>query len=153
MAKKSNKSEIAVLSNFTMERIPEALAQINEKIKQIQGDDKEDYKITVELEGFGNIQNITEPDTLIKAYGAVTAREQVYKSAAEEMGVEKVPTFKISGHSAESWKKDIIRRYRQATQKEALNKLKRVKDELEKHLSDEDKLKALFTNVADIMTN
>jgi hypothetical protein len=148
---KSTAGAVATLPTFSMDNLVSYLEVVKAKIKEIKGNDGDDFKISKDLPGFGNIQNIEDPVKLIQAYHSVSARETGYNEAAKEMGLTKVPEFRLEGHLGTAWKQDIIRRYHLATKKEQLEKLEKVKKELEANLSQEDKLKAMTANIAEIL--
>ena len=150
MAKKETTSNLP--AKLTQADVPSLLSQVNEKIAQLKGVSDEGNRTSGKLEGFGNIRDIKDQSTLIKAYSSVLGRTKAYAEAAKEFeGMGEVPAFKIDGSTADQWLHDIKLQYNQVTYKDQLEKLNAVKSELEKHLSAEDKLAASLGNIRDIL--
>ena len=151
--KKKNEVTVGTQFNVTQQDVPRLLEQVNDKIKELKGGDECAHQTTGELEGFGNIFNITEPSKLIKAYSSVNSRAKAYTEAATAMCIENPPAFKIGDATAEKWLADITKCYKSATHKQELDKLIKVKDKLETLLSEEDKIKNTLTSIADILNS
>jgi len=151
MATKKTTTEVATAGTFTLDKVPAALEAVNKQIKAIKGSTEEN-RTNGHLDGFGDIFKEKNANNLIKAYSSVNGREKAFKEAAKEMGIDPIPEFKINGSSAKAWKDDLKKAYNMATAAAKLKKLEKVKAELEKHLSEEDKLSALMGNLADIMS-
>lgn len=150
MSKKKETTAVALISNFKMEDVPEMIQKLNEKINEITGTSEGNVKITEDLPSFGNIQNITDVPKLVQAYASVMTSEAMYENAMKELKLPSKFTYKIGSYVPDTWKKSIKTRIAEVTQEDLLKKLKDAKAELEKHLSGEDKLKAMFSNLTEI---
>ena len=151
--KKNSKNAVAKKDQFTVADVPDLLKQVNEQIKQLKGEE-EDPITDGNLEGFGRLSDIDDVTTLVRAASSVMGKAAAYDKAAEETGVDisKFP-FKINKWGAEKWLKDIKRRINEVTFKDRLDKLTKVKDELEQHLSAEDKFNATVQNIVSIIND
>lgn len=133
------------LSTFKQEQVPSAIEFIEAKIKELKGEDKEETVITGELPGFGRLENITDVMVLRAAYAQVTQKSNiinqhndVFQSIAPSI---KVAKYKEGGYSPEQWQKAILQRYKNIVFKEELERLEKAKDKLQKHLSEEERMK------------
>lgn len=152
-AKKRTSKKAAGLAVISDDNVPAMLEQVRAKIKELKGDDNESHQTTGELEGFGNIFEITKPSDLIKAYSSVKGRAAAYDVAAKEMGIKAPPAFKIGNAGADKWFADLKKCYKMATHKAELDKLAKVETELKSMLSEEDKRKASMQTIADLLSS
>lgn len=147
------KAEVAVASQFTREGIPGMLEQVNEKIRQIKGGaDKKPSTVGTSFPGVGEIRNITKMEDLIMLNGTITAKEAAYKKSVTQLKLSiKVPEFKIAGIAPKVWREDIKMRIQEVAYEDQLNKLEKVKSELEANLSADQKLANSLQKIHDIM--
>ena len=153
MAKKNATTAVSVKNQFDYAAVPKMLEQVRAKIKSLKGDTDDANQTTGELEGFGNIFNITTPSDLIKAYSSVKGREAAYNAAAKDMKIKTVPPFKIGKAGAAKWYADINKCYRIATHKQELEKLAKIESELKGLLSEEDKRQSSMATIADLLNS
>lgn len=138
---------------FNVENAAKYLKQTEEAIKLIKGVEEDDESVKgKDLPGFGDISNITDTSELIKAYSSVLGREKAYAEAAQDMGVSKIPDFKIDGVTAENWKKAIKRREIVASSAAKLERLEKVKALMTDMLSKEEKQKAKLRELEDVLS-
>lgn len=106
-----SKNEVTVLSNAnSLPAVPNALEQLKNELKAIKEVTETSYKTDGDVDaGFSNtIQNENKVENLVKMYGSVIARKNLYDQAQKELGNIEVPAFKIKGHSVESIKHDVL---------------------------------------------
>lgn len=151
--KKAATNAVAKNDQFDYAQVPAMLEQVRAKIKELKGDTEDANQTTGELEGFGNIFNITKPSDLIKAYSSVKGREAAYKSAAKDMKIKDAPAFKIGKAGASKWYADINKCYKIATHKQELDKLAKIESELKGLLSEEDKRQSSMATIADLLAS
>jgi len=123
-----------------------------DKLKQLKGDDDTPSGTNGELEGFGNLFQEESPSRLIKAYSAVTSREEAYKKAVKDMKISGAPKFVIAGFSSTAWKKDILNRYNVVTKAEEIAKLTAIKAKLSKYQTEEQQLQSDMSDIADLLS-
>jgi len=155
MAKKKAAANtgVAKKDQFDYAAVPAMLEQVKSKIKELMGDTEDANQTTGELDGFGNIFNLTNPSDLIKAYSSVKGRENAYIAAAKEMKIKDVPPFKLGKAGAAKWYADITKCYKIATHKQELDKLRKIETELKGLLSEEDKRQASMATIADLLNS
>jgi len=97
---------------------------------------------TTTLQGFGDINNITEYPILRAAMASI-----LVKSAAEEKadkllaGEETVPVIKIEGNTPDQWTALLKNRYVVITNDADLKELKELREEFRQLVTDEEKQK------------
>ena len=136
--KKTSKNEVALGSQFTKEKVPAMLDQINEKIKDLKGgSDKKPSTVGKVLPGFDStIANITDLTTLISAAASISVRKEGYEKAIKDLGIKtKAPKFTLEGVESEKWIEDIKLRYQEVEFKSQLDQLEEAKTILERNLS------------------
>lgn len=153
MSKETN--NIALITNPTQNDIPTFLAQVNAKIKEIRGQVVEENKTADKhLDGFGKVKDIKTVEELVKAHASVVARQKLYNESATELGVDvKKYPFKLSGASASSWIDDIKSRMVTVKYKSELDKLNKIKKELEDNLSAEQKLQNSLQKISSLLVD
>lgn len=145
---KNTQSNLPDLTTVTKEDMPKLLDLTNAKIKAIKGGNPEESRITANLDGFGTIQNITEVETLLKAYSMVAKKMEAYEVAASvnSVSIEKYP-FKQNGVKGKSWLSAISSRIQEVTNKSQLDRLEKVKSLLERNLSEEERFRRDLSSV------
>lgn len=141
----------ATVDKITQEDLPSLLKVINQKISELQGDDKEDGVVASELPGFGRISDIKDPMVLRLAYSTVAKKAEavdkyndVFKAVAPTIPVK---NFKEGGNSTEQWQKAILSQYKKVVFKEELSKLEKAKEKIQANLSQNDRMRADLADV------
>jgi len=160
MAKTTKNTELSTVGNFNLstfkqEQVPSAIEFLEAKIKELKGDDKQETVITGELPGFGRIENISDVMVLRAAYAQVTQKaniinqhNEVFQALAPSI---KVAKYKEGGYSPEQWQQGILSQYKKIVFKEELEKLEKAKDKLQKHLSEEERMKQDLKDVFSLL--
>ena len=139
---------------MTTTDVPAMLEMVRKKMEDIKGVADAPKYAASELEGFGKIESITDPAQIIRALASVKSRAVAYTESAKILsdGVSvPAPAFKINGYTAERWEADLKVKYRSLIYRTELDKLEKVKKELEQHLSAEDKFRSSMTNIAELL--
>jgi hypothetical protein len=151
MAPKKDKATTALMVKG--QDVPSVLQILEEKISSLKHITDTVYKTTGNLEGFGtNIQKEMKVENLIRAFGSVMARSEVYNAAAKALGQKTYPAFEVSGGDMEAWKHDIILRINIINHQETLDKLNGYKEKMSKFLSEEDQKSMLLKEMAEFMS-
>lgn len=151
MAPKNNKATTALMVKG--QDVPSVLQVLEEKIASLKHITDTVYKTTGNLEGFStNIQKEMKVENLIRAFGSVMARSEVYNGAAKALGQKTYPAFEVSGGDMEAWKHDINLRINIINHQETLDKLNGYKEKMSKFLSEEDQKSMLLKEMADFMS-
>ena len=153
MAKKTTSLPVLKKNRLAQEDVPDMLKVVNEKIAALKGESEKAKQTSGEIKGFGNIYNMERPENLIRAYSSIQAKEAAYNKAVKSMKLVNAPEFKLDGFTAKQWFQDITDRYSVVTHKEQLDKLNQVKEELSKHVSQEEKLNQSLLNIQDILAS
>ena len=136
--------------------IPKMLDTVNGKIKSIENNMPEptitEGHVLQMAVNYDSIKTLDNEVALIRCYASVMQDEKTYKAAFKEMGIKgKIPEIVLCGHSIKDWKKDIMDRYEQFALEKQLIKLYKAKIELEKNLSEKDRLKNSMIKIQDIL--
>lgn len=154
-AKTGKSTEVATKTQFTQSDIPFLLEKVNKQIKDLKGNRDKIVRINESLGNFGRINEIKDPQLLRGAYAYITKKAEAnesYNSVFLEVDPStKLDSFKEQGHSLKQWQDEILAQYAEVTYAGKLDKLQKVKEELEKNLSAEAKLAASLANIADII--
>lgn len=153
MSKEKSNSE-NLPATITRSNLPDFLAEVEKKIKEIKSGLPDAPKTKGELKGYGKISDIKSVSQLTRAAASVILRAEYYAKAAQEIGTDlkKYPN-KIDGHSVNSWLEDIKGRVVILSNKDQLDKLNAIKAKLEANLSAEDKLNRDMAEIAKILTD
>jgi hypothetical protein len=159
MAKaKTTKSNLPAKPMLTQEDVPSMLDKVNERIATLKGGIDEAKHTDGHLDGLGNIFDMEKPENLIRAYASINDRERMFNEAVKELYTKdltslgiKVPTFTLKGASADQWRNDIRMVLAKVVHKEELGKLEKVRDELSKHVSAEERLNQSLLAIQDII--
>ncbi len=147
MAKEKAKGTGIILkpSEITKDNVPYLVSKVKEQIKELKKGTSDEPSTNGDLEGFGKLADIKDPSRLIQAYSMVVGKSAHYEMVSKDFvsmdPSGKVPVLKISGYSADSWKKDILKAYNKLTFGEKLEKLEKALKFLEGHLSADQKFK------------
>lgn len=141
----STGSQVATLDQFA---IPDVIAQLDKQIKEIGNIETSQYKTNMELQPFGNLKNVKDVETLVKAHSLVAGKEARYNESVKSLNVEgTAKLFNENGYSLKEWESDIQLQVRILTHKDRLAELKRLKKEAEQFVSEEDKKKMFFQSL------
>lgn len=143
--KTTPKQELAVIKRE--DSMMDILRRFDIAIKEQDELINKPFVTTGELEGFGKLKDQTDVPTLIKAYGSVMAREEIYSAAAKELGIESIPEFIISGGTREQWKQDIQLRINIVQKEENLKVLKSLREEAKGFISKEEQKEDFFNRM------
>lgn len=136
--------------------IPDTLKKIDEAIAQIRKGHKEEPTTKgKQIPGLGLIENMNKVEQLIQAHSYISFQEEAYKKSAEKIVPEgiKIPAFKVAGIAAKSWYEDIEERVIVVANQEKLDKLKKLRDELAQHLSEEQKKAESLKRIEALLTD
>jgi len=128
--------------------VPNMLALLDEKIKELDHVTGSKYKTSGNVEGVCEIKTETKIESLIRAMASINGREKAYNEAAIELRLSTYPVFEIGGYSSELWKEDIRLRIDIITHEETLNKLTTYKKEMSKFVSAEEQKQMLVDDMA-----
>lgn len=146
----SKKNQVALLSATT----PSAAIQlVKDKLSQYENISDSMYKTKKRFDAW-NIETETSIPELIKALSSIKARKTAYDAAADELVVAgtltNYPVFQIEGSTYEEWAADIALRIKIINHKQTIDKLNKVKDGLEKLMTDEDRMAILLKELENI---
>ena len=170
----AKKAEVTKPANtavaLTTQDVPTLLEQVISNINSLKGKLPNSEKISVDLPEFGNIYSITEVKELTRAIGMISFSEEAfvrgmnkivaqYRASGIGEGMDdaaiikalRIPSYDIEGVSTDRWYEELFKCTQIVSNKTQLDKLEKVKEELEKHLSEEAKLAKALQNCADIM--
>lgn len=148
MTKKANKTEVLVIDNNNLPAVPTMLEKLKEELNGLKAITETSYKTDGNVEGFGNIQNETKVENLIRAWSAVKNKANAYADAANDLGLSTFPAFKIGNSTPEAINHDI--KLRMAVIKHADRKaeLDALVKEGEKFLTEKDQYQIYLNKVA-----
>lgn len=159
MAKKT--TTVATKNQFSLEDIPGALATVDAKIKELKGNIDAGKRTNGKLDGFTkSVFDEDDLNVLIRMHASVVARQKAFDDSRKALlehehvkgKITRLPSFSISGASAEAWENDIAIRLREVATKKELDKLNQVRKKLSEHLSEEEKFKNLLGEIGSILT-
>ena len=153
MATKTKKAAGAELSTLATFSVPDVIAQLEKKIKELDHITDSKYRTSGNLDGFGDIKKETSIANLIKAFSVVMAKANAYQAAATELSIATFPVFEVNGGSVEDWKKDIQLRIAIIEHKETLDKLQGYRDKMKEFLSKEDQKAMLMQEMAEFLAS
>lgn len=141
MSNSSTGSQVVTLDQFA---IPDIISQLDKQIKEIGNIETSQYKTSMELQPFGNLKNVKDIETLVRAHSLIAGKEIRYNESVKALNVEgTAKAFNEGGYSLKDWEKDIQLQVRILTHKDRLAELKNLKKEAEQFVSEADK-KAIF---------
>ena len=152
MTKKATKTSVAVVvsdSEITAQieamknSIPQLIAEQKEYLKKLQGDD-EDTTVSLDIEFNGeSVKSIEKVSTLVEMEASVIAREAAYTATLRKRNLEeRVVEWSQSGKNLAHWTKVFDKAFNSLVNKAEIALVKERVVELEKHLSEEAKMKA-----------
>jgi hypothetical protein len=142
MSKNTNPgSGLATLDQFA---VPDVIVQLDKQIKEIGNIETSSYKTNMDLPPFGNLKNVKEVETLVKAHSFISGKAARYDESVRVLNLEgTAKPFTENGYSLKEWEVDIQLQVKILTHKDRLAELKRLKKEAEQFISEEEK-KAMF---------
>lgn len=152
----NKKKDALALNDLTQENIPELLQKVNDRIAAFSKDIPDETRITKNVPGFDKaIDDIDSVEELISAHASIRIREVHYNDSANLIIPKEIkkPPYKLDGHSAKQWMEQIQNRVSEVNNKESLDTLKKIKDELEKNLSEKDKLANSLGKIQGLLTD
>ena len=160
MAKNQNlpqSKSVVDISALNEETVPAALAKIDQKISEVTKNISTEPKtLGVNLPSFDKpISKMETVEELVLAYAYVKQYKEKFDEAASEIVPEgtKIPTFKIKDIAATTWLQDIQDRMVIVSNKEKLDKLKKVREQLAQHLTEEQKRQESLRTIAAILND
>jgi hypothetical protein len=118
--------------------VPSLIVLLENELKSIKEVTESNYRTSGILEGVGDIKIMTDLSSLVKAYASVIVREKAYFDATNELGLDEVPAFVLSGGSKNDWKEDISLRIKIITHETRKKELEALISEVRGFLSVED---------------
>jgi len=94
-----------------------------------------------------NIFKTTSVVLLISILGFIMTRKKEYDEAAKKLKINPYPVFSWSGYSIDSWEDDIKTRINVITHESEVNRLIKLRDELSKYVSEEDRVNELLSQL------
>lgn len=143
------------LATFKQDQIPSAIDSLKAKIKELKGDDEKDNVISGDLPGIGRIEDLKDPNTIVELYAQISQKSKVvaeyYGKFQEVAPTIKVKPWKVGSNSPESVLKALLGQYKKVVFKEELAKYEKAVEKLEKHLSEEEKMKNDLQSVFEVL--
>jgi hypothetical protein len=151
--KSQNKNEVSVVGAFSLENLPEYIESVNEKIKNLEEflefeDDTINTKLGIKGLYKNGQQGIVE---MTSKLSQILRKKDYWDKASKVMGSN--AEYKFNGVSINEVKKAFKSQYGLIEAHDNLKKLREVKSELEKYLTDEHKAKALVSNISEILNS
>lgn len=143
-SKKTKSTELALVD----QSVPSTLELLANELKALKGITESNYRTSGNLDGIGDIKTIKEIPALIRAYGSVISREQIYNMAAEDLGLASYPTFAVGGGNVADWKHDIDLRIKIITHEDRKKELESLMSEMKSYLSQEDQKAITLAKIA-----
>ena len=145
-------------STLTLEQVPDLLAQVNEKIAQIQDDSKGVSSVgSGEIPGIGSISEMGIPE-LISVRASIRKQAEAFDAEVILLKNEGVhitkndAVKKINGFSIDAWITSISSQIRITGQKDLLSKLKVTRNKLTKYVTKEQQLRSDMTDIAELLS-
>jgi hypothetical protein len=105
MSKAGTGTGLATLDQFA---VPDIIAQIDSQIKEIGNIETSSYKTNMSLQPFGNLKEVKDVETLVKAHSLVAGKEARYNESVKTLNVEgTAKPFNENGYSLKEWESDI----------------------------------------------
>jgi hypothetical protein len=148
------------LSISTTTKVREKLNLINQRLEKMQiakdagprtngifhwnGRDQ-----AVSQTGSVEIKKVTSIALLISILGFLLTRKDEYDKAAERLDLNPFPVFLWSKYPLDAWENDIKAQISLITHSSEIEKLTKLKDELSKYVSEEDRVTALLEQIGE----
>jgi hypothetical protein len=144
MSEKTN-TGVTTLEQFS---IPTIIETLDKQIKEIGNIETSSYKTNMDLQPFGNLKNVKDVETLVKAHSFVAGKAARYDESVKTLNVEgTAKPFTENGYSLKEWELDIQLQVRILTHKDRLEELKKLKKEAQQFVSEEDKRAMFFQSL------
>jgi hypothetical protein len=95
------------------------------------------------------LNKVTSVGLLIAILGFLMTRKTEYDQAAEKLDLNPFPAFLWSGYNLDAWEVDIKARINAITHHDEIEKLTKLKEELSKYVSEEDRVISLLEQMPD----
>ena len=140
--KTTTKTEVAKVTQYSADKIPAMLDDVNAQIKKLTGSGaKKASTLGVAYPGLSEVASINKLDDLIILSATITTKEKAYNQEIINLKLSiKTPAFTIAGFSANVWREDIAMRIQEVAFQSQLERLNRIKSTLEENLSADQKL-------------
>lgn len=141
----SKGAELATLDQFS---IPQIISTIDEQIKALGKIETTKYKTNMNLQGFGDLKQAKDVETLVRAHSMVAGKQIRYNESVKALNLEgTAKPFNEGGYTLEEWTHDLDLQVQILTHSERLTELKKIKKEAEQFVSEEDKKRMFFENL------
>lgn len=147
------KNEVVKLdpTKITVNDVPALLTKVNEQLRELKGNTRE-TPVTAgkELPGFGTIESLKTAHDVIRAHAALKVSARAFQESADSIIPKeyKKPSYKIAGVSVNTWFEDLEAKARLLINKEAIDRLEKIKTTLESNLSAEEKFRKDMESIA-----
>lgn len=133
---------LATLDQFS---IPQIISTIDEQIKALGKIETTKYKTNMNLQGFGDLKQAKDVETLVRAHSMVAGKQIRYNESVKALNLEgTAKPFNEGGYTLEEWTHDLDLQVQILTHSERLTELKKIKKEAEQFVSEEDKKRMFF---------
>jgi hypothetical protein len=105
---------------------------------------------TVELQDQNKaikLSGVTSISLLISILGFLLTRKMEYELASEKLELDHFPVFQWSNYPLDAWENDIKSRINVITHQSEVEKLTKLRDELSKYVSEEDRVNQLLAQI------
>lgn len=142
MSKEATGTGLATLDQFS---IPQIISTIDEQIKALGKIETTKYKTNMNLQGFGDLKQAKDVETLVRAHSMVAGKQIRYNESVKALNLEgTAKPFNEGGYTLEEWTHDLDLQVQILTHSERLSELKKIKKEAEQFVSEEDKKRMFF---------
>jgi len=133
---------LATLDQFS---IPQIISTIDEQIKALGKIETTKYKTNMNLQGFGDLKQAKDVETLVRAHSMVAGKQIRYNESVKALNLGgTAKPFNEGGYTLEEWTHDLDLQVQILTHSERLTELKKIKKEAEQFVSEEDKKRMFF---------
>lgn len=149
------------LSKTTANLVRDKLEKINKRLSEMQiakdagprtngmfhwnGRDSQ----TNDLSKAVQINKVTSIALLISILGFLITRKKEYDEAADKLDLGTFPVFQWSKYPLDAWENDIKTQISLITHSTEIEKLTKLKDELSKYVSEEDRVMSILKQIPD----
>lgn len=147
------------LSTTTANKVREKLTLINERLAKMEEAKNAGPRTNgifhwngrdgIETQGQKGVEikSVTSISLLIAILGFILTRRAEYELAAEQLDLNTFPVFSWCKYPIDAWENDIKVRINTITHQDEVNKLTKLKEELSKYVSEEDRVMALLNQI------
>lgn len=130
--------------------VPMVLAKLEKELESLKEVNDTCYKTSGNIDSI-NIKSESQISNLIKCYGSVLAREDVYHRSAKDLGLNTYPDFVLNGMSVSDIKHDIQLRMKILAHHDRKTALEKSYEEIKTFLSQQDQQLLAMQRVAQIL--